>query len=176
MLDKLDSNTIALVSLIVTIASLVLALIIHNSSLNRNELSKIRDSVINRLENLSELDSLRDKKRHISERDFIFNMHLKVIELDISKYIALAKNIEDVDLYEPLEALMVFDINNLPTETSIFRKRCYTLLSRIDKAYFYEIQSLSLKNKITFYYREILGFFYSILSLYLLSEVLNFIN
>lgn len=171
-MSNLEPNTIALITLFATIASLVAALIIHNSSLKRNELSRIRDCVISRLESLSELKILQNESMSVSERDLVFSMNTKVLELDICKYLVLAKNSRNINLKEPLELLITHDITLIPENTHIFRKRCFTLLSRIDKAYFHEIESLSIKDKAQKYYYELSGLFYGIFAVFLFVHVI----
>lgn len=136
-----DPNTVALVTLIATVAGLAIAVFTHQRSLNRSELSKIRDSLVNRLEVLSNLRELKNRRLLVSERELILGMHIKVIELEISKYLVLAQKSNATELKEPLQELMIFDVETIISNSPLFRKRCYKLLSSIDKAYFHEIQS-----------------------------------
>lgn len=133
-------NTLALVTLIATIAGLAIAIFTHQRSLNRSELSKIRDSLVNRLEALSNSKELKNKRLLANERELILGMHTKVIELEISKYLVIAKRSNTAELEGPLQKLVTFEVEKIIDNPPLFRKRCYNLLSSVDKAYFHEIQ------------------------------------
>lgn len=173
MLKDLN-NTIALISLIVAIFSLFITLLIHKSSINHNELSKIRDGLINRLENLCDLDAFKNNNISNNEKELIFEMHLRVIELDIKKYSSLIKHREKEDLTKLLQELMILDINN--ESSSTLRKHCYYLLSKVDKDYYYEIENLTFSKRIKLFYYEIKGLFYSLCCIYMIYKFLSYLD
>lgn len=155
-MNILDANAIALITLFATLAGLAIALFIHKRGLERSELSKVRDNLVGRLESLSDDQRLKDLNLTVSEREIIFEMHTKIIELDVEKYLISARNIQEVDLKNSLVELMIFDISNVSESNRSlkFRKQCYKLLSRIDKAYYHEIKTTSLREKAAMFWHE----------------------
>ncbi|OEF17026.1 hypothetical protein [Aliivibrio logei] len=174
-MSSLDANTIALVTLLATIASLIIALTIHHNSLKRNELSKIRDSVISRLENLSDLQILRDENTSEIERELVFSMHIKVLEQDINKYLSFSKKTKDSTFKKSLKILIEYNVLQIPKNNQGFRRICYTLLGQIDSAYFNEIKPTSFMAKAKYYYYELAGLFYGVFAIYLLFHIMSFI-
>ncbi|EGR1502489.1 hypothetical protein ACV8VM_001884 [Vibrio parahaemolyticus] len=169
----LDANTIALITLFATIASLAAALFIHKRSLERGEVSKVRDNLISRLEKLTEEKSLRNPKLPLTEREIIFEMHAKVIELEIKKYTVTARSMQGIDLQTPLENLMIFDIESIPKNKVLFRQYCYKLLAQVDRAYFEEISHSSFIKKTQRYYYEVTSLFFSLSAIAVLFYVLE---
>lgn len=169
-----DANTIALITLLATVAGLAVALFTHWRSLERAELSKVRDSLVTRLEGLSDDKRLRNVNIAITERELIFQLNAKIIELDIKKYLAIARYVKKIDLNESLERLVVFDVDDVRSNPVQFRQCCYKLIKDIDRAYFKEIDSHSFIGLLRCYYYEFAGVFFATFSIYFLINILSF--